>query len=333
MYSCGPARKGWYGPQALLLGCWFRVISILLSTEGGTRMGEQQSEPIEPLHVIFERYVVGLTALVCAGIFVLLAVIGPLGLGIVKYRTSLSGQYQTAGQDLADLLLVAPLLVIGGVMFLMKRSTAKYFLILTPITLIYTGLSYGIGQEWSNTAYTGNVENYFGLFLGLMIGGLILGMSSLSMFSEADAPEFSRRGLRAYIILMVVFLAFFAMMWISELMEVITTGNTSSGSYTTAPTAFWVIRYLDLGVTIPLGFIALYLLLTRPRTAYSIILLFFGFFVTLGTAVNTTAIVMLLGGDPELAGTAAAGLVIFPVLGVLAWAGLLYLIKDKIRKR
>jgi hypothetical protein len=105
------------------------------------------------------------------------------------------------------------------------------------------------------------------------------------------------------------------------------------GSYATAPTVFWVIRYLDLGVTIPLGFIALYLMLTRPRTAYPIILLFFGFFVTLGTAVNTMAIVQLQSGDPEIAGAAAAGLVIFPVLGVLAWAGLLYLIKDKIRKR
>jgi hypothetical protein len=228
---------------------------------------------------------------------------------------------------------MAPLLMIGGVMLLMKRDAAKYFLILTPITLIYTGLSYGIGQEWSNTAYTGNVENYFGFFLVLMIGGLILGMSSLSMFSEADAPEFSPRGVKVYALLVAVFLAFFAMMWISEVMEVIATGNTSSGSYATAPTVFWVIRYLDLGVTIPLGFIALYLMLTRPRTAYPIILLFFGFFVTLGTAVNTMAIVQLLSGDPEIAGAAAAGLVIFPVLGVLAWAGLLYLIKDKIRKR
>jgi hypothetical protein len=78
---------------------------------------------------------------------------------------------------------------------------------------------------------------------------------------------------------------------------------------------------------------ALYMMLTRPKTAYPIILLFFGFFVTLGTAVNTMALVQLMSGDPELAGTVAAGLFIFPVLGILAWAGFLYLVKDKIRRK
>jgi hypothetical protein len=69
----------------------------MLFVESGIRIVEQQFESIEPRHVIFERYVVGITALICAGIFVLLAIIGPLSLGIIKYRTSLSGQYQTAG--------------------------------------------------------------------------------------------------------------------------------------------------------------------------------------------------------------------------------------------
>jgi hypothetical protein len=282
--------------------------------------------------MVFERYVVSITAFVCAGIFAFLAIVGPLGLGILQHRTSQSGIYQLAGQDLADLLLMTPLLVIGGILHLMRRDGAKYFLILTPITLIYTGLSYGIGQEWSNPAYTGNVEGYFWYFLTLIIGGLILGMSSLSMFSEDDAPIFKPRGLKVYVFLVAVFLLFFGMMWVSEVNQVIATGDTTNGSYVSSPTVFWVIRYLDLGVSIPVGFMALYLMLTRPKTSYPIILLFFGFFVTLGTAVNTMALVQLLSGDPELAGTAAAGLFIFPVLGILAWAGLLYLIKDKIRR-
>jgi len=292
----------------------------------------QEPDYPEPRHLVFERYVESITAFVCAGIFVLLAVVGPLGLGILQHRTSQSGIYQLAGQDLTDLLLMTPLLVIGGVLHLMRRDGAKYFLVLTPITLIYTGFSYGIGQEWNNLAYTGNVESYFWYFIALIIGGLILGMSSLSMFTEDDAPVFKQRGLKIYVILVAVFLMFFTMMWISEVNEVITTGDTATGSYLSAPTVFWVIRYLGLGITIPLGLMALYLMLTRPKTAYPIILLFFGFFVTLGTAVNTMALVQLLSGDPELAGTAASGLFIFPILGALSWAGLLYLIKDKFRR-
>ncbi len=286
----------------------------------------------ETKHEIIERYVVGLTAILCALVLVLIAVLGPLGFGIMEHRTSQSGIYQTTGQDLANLLLLTPLLLIGGILHLRRRDGSKYFLILTSITLIYTGLSYGIGQEWSNPAYVGNIEDYFWLFWAMIVGGLVIGMSSLSMFTEDDAPEFGRRGLRIYVVLLSIFLLFFALMWSSEVFEVIATGDTASGSYQSSPTVFWVIRYLDLGVSIPIGFISMYLLLTRPKRAYPIILLFFGFFVTLGTAVNTMAVVQVLSGDPEIAGAAAAGLVIFPVLGILAWAGLYYLIKDKIRE-
>jgi hypothetical protein len=285
----------------------------------------------ESRHETFERYVIGIIAIACAATLVVIALLGPLGLGVIVYRTSQSAVYQTMGQDLVGMLLIAPLLLVGGLLHIARRDGAKYFLILTPITLIYTGLSYGIGQEWSNTAYMGNVEDFFGLFLMLIIGGLILGASSLSSFSEKDAPTFSTRGLYIYAGLMSIFLLVFAVMWSSDILQVLATGNDSSGSYVLTPTLFWVIRYLDLGVTIPLGYLALYLLVTRPARAYSVVLLFFGFFITLGTAVNAMAIVQVLSGDPAVAGTAAAGLVVFPVLAILAYVGLYYLIRNKIR--
>lgn len=78
---------------------------------------------------------------------------------------------------------------------------------------------------------------------------------------------------------------------------------------------------------------ALFLLLSRPRKAYPVILLFFGCFITMGTAVNAMAIVEVVNKDPAIAGAAASGLVIFPVLGVLTYAGLFYLVKDKIHLR
>lgn len=291
------------------------------------------SETIDELrHETFERYFIGITAIVLAAVLILVAVLGPMGLHIMQHRTSESGVFQTIGQDMSNCLLMTPLLLIGGILHLMRRDSSKYFLILTPITLMYTGLSYGIGQEWSNPAYSGNIENYFWLFLAMIIGGLILTMSSLSMFSDDDAPDFNPRGLRIYVLLLSIFLLFFAMIWSSDVFEVIATGDTTSGSYQSTPTVFWVIRYLDLGISIPVGFLSLYLLITRPKKAYPIILLFFGFFITMATAVNAMAVVQVINADPEVAGAAAAGLVIFPVLGILAYAGLFYLIKDKIRR-
>ncbi|MFX0092208.1 MAG: hypothetical protein ACFFBD_10640, partial [Candidatus Hodarchaeota archaeon] len=94
-----------------------------------------------------------------------------------------------------------------------------------------------------------------------------------------------------------------------------------------SPNVFWVVKYLDLGLTIPLGFLGLYLFLTRPKQAYPILLLFFGFFITLATAVNAMGYIMLMNQDPELQ---VGGLVIFGILMLLAYAGFFYLIKAKL---
>ncbi|MHA1975844.1 MAG: hypothetical protein ACW98I_02955 [Candidatus Hodarchaeales archaeon] len=280
----------------------------------------------EKLNVKFERYAISATALIVAGALTLLAILGPLGLDIIKHRSSQSAMYQIQGQDLVNLLLLAPLSLIGGVLYFRKNENAKYFLILVGIyTFLYTGLAYGIGQEWS--MYDGNVEDYFWLFYILIIGGLLIFISSFSMFNETDAPEFNRKSLRVYIGLMVIFLAMFSMMWIQEILEVVTTGDTSTGSYLETPNMFWVIRYFDLGITLPLGFIGLYLLGTRPKKAYPIVLAFYGFFVTISTAVVAMAVVMVLSNDPLVR---TEGLIIFPILCLLSWAGFFYLIKAKL---
>ncbi len=274
-------------------------------------------------------YIIGITAIICAATLVLIAFLGPVGQGIIQYRTSQSGIWQITGQDLANLVLIAPILLIGGILCLTGRTGSKYLLVLTPVTLMYTGLSIGIGQEWSNPAYSGNVEDYWWLFGILLVGGLILLLGSLSMFTEADAPYFKPEGLRIYVVLMTVFFLLFAAMWISQIQQVISTGDLPDGSYKATPTAFWTIRYLDLGISIPLGFLALFLMLSKPKKAYSLLLLFFGFFITLGTAVDMMAIIQLLNGDTE---AAKGGLVIFPILTAFSYGGLFYLVKDKIRR-
>ena len=49
---------------------------------------------------------------------------------------------------------------------------------------------------------------------------------------------------------MTVFFLLFAVMWISQIQQVTSTGDLPDGSYKEAPTVFWVIRYLDLGISI-----------------------------------------------------------------------------------
>lgn len=273
-------------------------------------------------------YFVGLIALVSGAAIIAISLLGPLGTESIQYRTSQSGIWQTEGADFVNLVLIAPILLIGGALHLLRREGSKYFLVLAPVTLMYVGLSLGIGQEWGNSAYTGNVEDYAWLYLIVIVGGVILLVSSLSLFSEKDAPEFNRKGLKIFVGVMGLFNVLFALMWLSELNQVITTGDTTGGAYSETPVVWWTVRYLDLGVTIPLGLLALYLLLTKPKRCYSLVLLFFGFFVTLGSGVLSMGIVMTINDDP----TAQAGaLPIFGSLAALSWIGLLYLVKDKLQ--
>ena len=276
---------------------------------------------------LMPRFVVGPAALICAAVLIMLAVLGPLGLGEIQYKASQSGIWQIEGADIVNLVLIVPILLIGGALHILGRSSSRYFLILTPITLMYTGLTLGIGQEWSSPEYTGNPEQYVWLFLALVIGGLVLLVGSLPLFTAKDAPEFKTRSLRIYVAVMSLFLILFTYMWISEMATVVSTGDTASGSYSAAPGTFWTVRFLDVGITIPLGFIALALLLTKPKRAYSMVLLFFGFFVTLGSAVLSMGIVMTVNNDPE---AQAGALPIFGVLAVLSYAGLLYLVRAKL---
>lgn len=276
----------------------------------------------------FEQVFLAITAIIAGLALVFMSLKGPLWLNDIAYKTSPSGETQTIALDLVNLVFLAPVLIAGGVLHLRGKQISKYLLILPPIYLMYNGLSYGIGMEWSSTAYSGNSEQYFGIFLLLIVAGLVMLMGSLSLFSETDEPQFNRKNLRVYVILVTLFLLVFAMMWFDEVVQVINTGDTLTGSYSASPTVFWVVRYLDLGFSIPLGLIGMYLLWNRTKKAYPVVLLFFGFFVTQITAVLAMAILMLMNQDPEMH---QGGLVVFSALAILVYSGFVYLIKDKIR--
>ncbi len=271
-------------------------------------------------------YVTGAVALLCAAVLIAMAALGPSGTEDIEYRTSQSGTWQVMGQDLADLFLIAPLLLIGGTLQLMRRDFAKYFLVLTPLTLMYTGFSLGVGQEW--TLYDGNAETYYWMFMTLIIGGLLLLIGVLPRFGPGEGTGFQRKRLIIFVLVMGLVMLMFAGMWVGQINEVIATGDLSDGSYTDSPNVFWTIRFLDLGICVPLGFVSLFLLLRRPEKGYPLVLLFFGFFLTMAVTVNAMALVMVMNDDPAIEAM-GAGLYIFPVMAVLFLTGLLYLLKHR----
>lgn len=282
----------------------------------------------------FEHYFIGFMGLGASIILIFLALGGPLLFDIVTYRTSLSGIIQTKAQDLVNLIVIVPITLIGAILHFYKKDEAKYFLSFTAIfIMLYEGFALGVGMEWGNPLYApsaSNSQNYFWAFLFLMIYGLLVIFYVLSKFSLEDAPNFNMRSVRIFAIIGSLFLIFMAMMWFSEIFQVVSTGDTSTGSYSETPNLFWLIRYLDLGFTIPLGFISFYLFNTRPKRAYPFLLLFFGFFVSLSTVVNAMGWLMFFEHDPTVQ---IPGLVIFFVLMVVSICFYLFLILPKIRNK
>jgi hypothetical protein len=267
----------------------------------------------------FERIFVGFVAIVTGLSLIYLAIQGPLVRNSITYKTAAVINNQLVGQDLVNILLLTPLLVAGAIGLFLKKAFAKYLLIATPLFLIYYALSYTIGCEWSSPSYAGNSERHTFLFLFVLITALIILLYSLAIFPKNAVSRFKKPGLAVYSVVFTLFLLVFGGMWVKEVLEVIATGTTRA--YDIAPTAFWLVRVFDLGFSMPLGLISVYLLWARPDKAYPVICLFYGFFFTQIVAVNAMGWTMFLRKDPTFL---MRDLVVFTVLALIIAFGFFY---------
>ena len=271
----------------------------------------------------FERTFIAFISVATGITLIYLAIQGPLFLQHIKYKTADFINNQLVAQDFVNMFLLSPILIAGGVTLFFKKQISQYLLSLTPLYLIYFVLSYTIGWEWSSQKYSGNSELYTYYFLFILIASLIILLYSISIFPKNVSSTFNRKGLIIYSFLFSIFLLIFASMWIKEIQEVMSTGTTRA--YDLVPTAFWVIRIFDLGFTIPLGFISIYLLWVRPNTTYPIQFMFYGFFLTMIIAVNAMGIVMFLKNDPTFM---IKDLIVFLILALIIFTGFFYVTRN-----
>jgi hypothetical protein len=267
----------------------------------------------------FERLFVGALAIATGVALVYLAIQGPLIRGAIAYKTAAVIGNQLVGQDVVNLVLLSPILFVSGVGLILSKRWAVSLLLATPLFLIYYALSYSIGWEWSSAVYSGNSERYAFYFIFILAAALIILLYALAASPKRAKSSFKKTGLMVYSVLFTVFMLVFASMWIKEVLEVIRTGTTRG--YDLAPTAFWLVRAFDLGFSVPLGLVSVYLLWARPDTAYPVISLFYGFFFTQIIAVNAMGWMMFLKHDPTFL---MRDLVVFMILAVIIFFGYLY---------
>ncbi len=271
----------------------------------------------------FERIAVGILAITTGLVLANLAIRGPLCLHEIIYKTAPVVDNQLVAQDFVNLFLLTPISLLAGIQLIRRRRIATYLLMMMPLFLIYYSLSYTIGWEWSSPVYQGNSQNYTFHFLFVLIASLIILLYALSVFPKQVTCSFKKTGLIIYSVVLSIFLLIFAGMWCGEVVQVIATGTTRG--YDIAPAAFWLVRTFDLGFTIPLGLLSVYLLWTRPATSFHVQFLFYGFFLTMIIAVNAMGIMMLVNNDPTFSWR---DLVVFLCLAGIIGVGFGYIMKN-----
>jgi hypothetical protein len=81
--------------------------------------------------------------------------------------------------------------------------------------------------------------------------------------------------------------------------------------YSSSPTAFWVVKYMDLGLLVPVAVVTAVGLLRRREWALAPMYAVLGSYTLIGTSVLAMAVVMLVRDDPDASVGLAAGFGVF----------------------
>ena len=225
---------------------------------------------------IFERYAIGSLSMAVGFAIAAVSILGPLILGMIRYRWSDYSILTVMGQDLIHLFLVVPICIIGGILRLIENPRSKYLLIVLGPYLMYQFLLLAIAPEWAHSDYAtqnSTSQNYFWLYIIIAAGGLFIMLDSLSQFSEEKAPELNRKLVNAIFVYIIVFAVILATIWVMQIAKVLAEGSAVKAYYR-APTVFWWIRIFDLSIVIPIALVSVYAFVTRKTSGgYGLLLL------------------------------------------------------------
>jgi hypothetical protein len=116
------------------------------------------------------------------------AILGPLVLDIVVYRTLDTTRHQIVGGDLAVLVAVPPTYVAAGAMALRGHRAAPVVALTPAVFALYTCAQLIVGNEYLRLP--GNVEAFFPLLLGIFVaaGAVAVGAWNAAQYVSSPTP-------------------------------------------------------------------------------------------------------------------------------------------------
>lgn len=223
------------------------------------------------------------------------AVLGPLVLKVIKFRTSGHLENQFVGGEVVSLVVVAPAAIAAAVLLLRGHRLAPALALGPALYAAYTYTTAVLGQEYA--LYPGNVERIFPIYAGLIACGVVIAAYAWSRLGGIETPLPSDGLRRATAGIFLGIGGFFALAWSAQIRLVV--AGDPPAEYREGPTLFWLIKVLDFGFVIPaLVATGVGLLRKHPmaiKAAYGLA----GFATCLAGAIAGMAVAMEVKDDPS----------------------------------
>lgn len=222
------------------------------------------------------------------------SLLGPLLLGVIRFRITPSMENQLLGGDVISLVVVAPVAVVAGLLWLRAHPLAPPLALAPALYAVYTYLTNILVPDYIR--YPGNNERFFPLFIALIVLGWLVAASAWTAL-EAAPPMGISGALRWTLTgLLLVMSSIIGLTWWQQIAVVM--GGRLSPEYLEHPTAFWLIRTLDTAFIIPAALVTAIGLLRHRAVALRAAFGLAGLFACLGGSVAAMAGVMQLRQDP-----------------------------------
>lgn len=225
------------------------------------------------------------------------SVLGPLGLGVIRYRFSDALLAQGIGLDAVSLAMVAPLSVAAGVLTLRRRPLGPALGLAVGAYVAYMAVQYVVGPEYLRLP--GNNEQFFPFHLGLFVLGLAAAVGSWTTAESASLPPVPEEDARRWGALLLVLGVLLVLRYLPILAPLVA-GGAPGAEFRENPTSFLLIAILDLGVFLPLAVAAGLSLRRDRRWARKGLHLVLGWFALVAPAVAAMAVVMWRRGEPAM---------------------------------
>lgn len=241
------------------------------------------------------------------------SLLGPVGLGLIRYRTSETTLNQLLGSDAAVLAVGVPLTLAAAALVLRRHPSAPLLAAGVGGYATYTYAQVVVGQEYLRLP--GTVEQFFPLLLAVFIlaeTAVVLGWRS-----SRPPPPLTPR-LRRTVGTVLVGVAVFLVVGL-HLRSLVTAwvDPLSLVEYASSPTPFWLVKLMDLGIVVPLalatGIGVLRDAAWAPRLAYVVLT----GYTCLATSVAAMGVVMIVNADPDASPGLTAGFLAFAVAFVV----------------